>query len=365
MDRIEATRTSKATAAALAASGSNNTKNPTKHAVAMEIRPPLSSDVQRTGVKSVDPLGLQSMDLMSAQQARAQSTQGAVGPQSARRGGSSILTARERINLLQKLQQAPFGGGAGSGMSGPSSVKKYTRNRARAVRVQQTDLGKQGAAGASIVPQEEGFDPIFFLTVVHGSSSFADLKRGQENLEAAMGTQANLLQQLVREHYDNFVSCADGIHWFKNMIAEESMAKGQAGDREASRVAKLLTIVSDTKEGARKLFSPLLERMDKTRSLRSARLMLQRLAKVLDVPGRMAKFIKVRGPAEGHNMTGWVARREADVGPMFIATRWGSMKRWYVNTSESKHYRWEGACIYWSECRSKRNAWPQSCVRSC
>lgn len=194
-------------------------------------------------------------------------------------------------------------------MSGPSSVKKYTRNRARAVRVQQTDLGKQGAAGASIVPQEEGFDPIFFLTVVHGSSSFADLKRGQENLEAAMGTQANLLQQLVREHYDNFVSCADGIHWFKNMIAEESMAKGQAGDREASRVAKLLTIVSDTKEGARKLFSPLLERMDKTRSLRSARLMLQRLAKVLDVPGRMAKFIKVRGPAEGHN-----ARMDCEAG---------------------------------------------------
>lgn len=46
--------------------------------------------------------------------------------------------------------------------------------------------------------------------------------------------------------------------------------------------------------GYRKLFSPLLERMDKTRSLRSARLMLQRLAKVLDVPGRMAKFMKVR-----------------------------------------------------------------------
>lgn len=37
--------------------------------------------------------------------------------------------------------------------------------------------------------QEEGFDPIFFLTVVHGGSSFADLQRGQENLEAAMGTQ--------------------------------------------------------------------------------------------------------------------------------------------------------------------------------
>lgn len=36
--------------------------------------------------------------------------------------------------------------------------------------------------------------------------------------------QANQLQQLVREHYDNFVSCADGIHWFKNMIAEESVA---------------------------------------------------------------------------------------------------------------------------------------------
>lgn len=41
--------------------------------------------------------------------------------------------------------------------------------------------------------------------------------------------QANQLQQLVREHYDNFVSCADGIHWFKNMIAEESVAAKVGG----------------------------------------------------------------------------------------------------------------------------------------
>ena len=33
--------------------------------------------------------------------------------------------------------------------------------------------------------------------------------------------QATQLQQLVRQHYDSFVRCADGIHWFKNMIAEE------------------------------------------------------------------------------------------------------------------------------------------------
>jgi len=191
----------------------------------------LTSDLKREAIRTIDPLGVNNIDLLSAEAARFKGD----GPGSSNTGGSiqgnqrggaagasggSLLAAKERINLLQKLQQAPFGGGS-------VTKGKYTRNRNRAIEA-SAGANSQAMAGVSIVPQDENFDPLLFLTIVHGASSFEDLKRGQQNLEKAMGSQENQLQELVNEHYESFVRCADGIHWFKNMIAEEFISNGKS-----------------------------------------------------------------------------------------------------------------------------------------
>jgi hypothetical protein len=238
---------------------------------------------------SLDPLGLDGKGGSSEEQSRPKALSFA-GPG---RVSSSLLAAKDRLNLLQKLQQAPAGRGPDANVAAKG---KYTRNRSRAMKASAEAEGRM-ALGVSIEPQDDNFDPILFLTVKYGAKDFLDLQQGQAFLKKAMGTQTNKLQQLVRQHYESFVRCADGIHWFKNMIAEEfirpdGQGKGTGGGRDSTKIGQLQEIVTATEQGAFSLFSPLLERMDKTRTLRSARLMLQRLAKVLDVPGRMAKFMR-------------------------------------------------------------------------
>jgi hypothetical protein len=265
----------------------------------------------------LDPLGLNNnLDLVSAEQMRPKSTMS--GTQAGGKGGP-LLGAKDRMFLLQRLQQAAMDGGS-SGAHGPGTSAaakggggKYTRNKARALKSASattaaavggaaSSTAAAASASASIVPQDEAFDPVLFLTIIHGGSSFEDLRRGQENLEKGLGTQAGQLQQLVREHYDAFARCAEGITWFRHMVEEEFFREGSGGSGggkgggsrgggcEGAKIAHLLEIVAGTQEGAKELFRPLLERMDRAKGLRSARLLLQRLARVLDVPGRMAKL---------------------------------------------------------------------------
>lgn len=275
------------------------------------------------GAPCIDPLGLNNnLDLVSAEQAQPKSSM--PGGAGGKGGGGALLGAKDRMFLLQRLQQAALGGGGsggssqGAGAAGPgkgaaAAGGKYTRNKARALKsaaaTSVTGAGSgvgvgAGGAAASIVPQDEAFDPLLFLTVIHGGSTFEDLRRGQENLEKGLGTQAGQLQRLVLEHYDAFARCAEGIQWFRHMVEEEffreaaaSATASQGGSKgnnsgggEGAKIAHLLEIVAGTQAGAKELFRPLLERMDRAKGLRSARLLLQRLARVLDVPGWMAKL---------------------------------------------------------------------------
>lgn len=261
----------------------------------------------------LDPLGLNNnLNLASTEQLRPKSAM--PGAQAGGGKGGPLLGAKDRMFLLQRLQQAALGGGGSSAQgqgagAGASAAKrsgggKYTRNKARALKSASagsaagaagTSGGGGGggmAASASIVPQDEAFDPVLFLTIIHGGSSFDDLRRGQENLEKGLGTQAGQLQRLVLEHYDAFGRCAEGIQWFRHMVEEEFFreAANGHGRGDGAKIAHLLEIVAGTQAGAKELFRPLLERMDRAKGLRSARLLLQRLARVLDVPGRMAQL---------------------------------------------------------------------------
>lgn len=82
-------------------------------------------------------------------------------------GASSLLAVKERIYLLQKLQQLGAGVGTTSSSAATATKGKYTRNRARAIKALNEAQGR-AVMGSSIVPQEENFDPILFLTIVHG-----------------------------------------------------------------------------------------------------------------------------------------------------------------------------------------------------
>ena len=69
---------------------------------------------------------------------------------------------------------------------------------------------------ASILPGDKNFSMPTFLSLVHGKTSFDELKTGLDNLKQQLQQQSQRRENLVRTHFGLFVQCADGLEWLKS-----------------------------------------------------------------------------------------------------------------------------------------------------
>jgi hypothetical protein len=67
----------------------------------------------------------------------------------------------------------------------------------------------------SVVPSDKNFSTVLFLTLVHGSASFNQLKAGQDHLQQHLMLQSSRRENLVRTHFGLFVQCAEGLEFLK------------------------------------------------------------------------------------------------------------------------------------------------------
>jgi hypothetical protein len=117
-----------------------------------------------------DPLGLSALNLAAVEQRRLRARGQASGRSSgggARRGSllGGFAAKHELIDRLKKGDATPADGdasGGGGGSGGESSGV--------------------GSGNGSVLPTSAAFDPVAFLTLVHGRASFAELVRGRERL---------------------------------------------------------------------------------------------------------------------------------------------------------------------------------------
>jgi hypothetical protein len=68
---------------------------------------------------------------------------------------------------------------------------------------------------SSVLPSDKSFSVPLFLTLVHGSTSFTDMKVGLEHLKEHLIQQSRRRENLVRNHFGLFVQCAEGLEWLK------------------------------------------------------------------------------------------------------------------------------------------------------
>jgi hypothetical protein len=70
---------------------------------------------------------------------------------------------------------------------------------------------------SSVLPSDKSFSVPLFLTVVHGSTSFTDIKVGLEHLKEHLIQQSRRRRRenLVRNHFGLFVLCAEDLVWLK------------------------------------------------------------------------------------------------------------------------------------------------------
>ncbi|CAM9962670.1 unnamed protein product [Scytosiphon promiscuus] len=288
-----------------------------------------------------DPLGLKQVDLRVYQKTLVEGdTSAVVEVDGAEREMSGTLQAKkrallgqkDRLRLLKKMQ------------SGKERVqRKMERSRSGKGEVRNDEIGslpeskpvardmRQAPINVrSVVPSMEDFDPALFMTVVHSTASFTDIRNGLESLDGAKANQASELQHLVRDHFDSFVRCADSIEKYASHInmelsknkeqpkekpvsrpktlaqlrmqlKAEREAEGQSpmggqrgetwtggGPAAKSHLKELTRLMDGAKTEAGKNFSQLLQKLDNIKQVRAAQHLLSEKGSILDIPREMS-----------------------------------------------------------------------------
>lgn len=149
-----------------------------------------------------------------------------------------------------------------------------------------------------MVPTDDLFDPMLFLTLVHGRATFKQLKQGMDVLNSKQDNQAARLQNLVRENFELFVRCADGIDVLAEDFYEEDTAKKSKSDKKqniipmATRLKNLDKWSESCSSQARKSFKPLLDNTNEVRKTQSALAVLSRSGALLQVPALMRQHVE-------------------------------------------------------------------------
>lgn len=99
--------------------------------------------------------------------------------------------------------------------------------------------------------------------------------------------QTQRIQQLIRENFDLFIRCADGIDLFK---------AGGRSKKNSPTVGDWLNridnLAESTSDNAKKSFKPLLDNTNEVRKVQSALAVLQRVGPLLQVPSLMRQLIE-------------------------------------------------------------------------
>ena len=94
------------------------------------------------------------------------------------------------------------------------------------------------------------------------------------------------VQELVRENFQLFIRCADGIDLFKTGRSR----KNSPGVLDW--LNKLESLAQSTSKNAKKSFKPLLDNTNEVRKVQSALAVLQRVGPLLQVPSLMRQHIE-------------------------------------------------------------------------
>lgn len=163
----------------------------------------------------------------------------------------------------------------------------------------------------SILPADSNFDPLLFLTLVHRNLSYEQIQESIGKLESKItmtrvlcshhffahriylllrtdktDNQTQRIQQLIRDNFDLFIRCADGIDLFKTGRTK----KNTPGVNDW--LDRLENLTESTSEDAKKSFKPLLDNTDEVRKVQSALAVLQRVGPLLQVPSLMRQHIE-------------------------------------------------------------------------
>ena len=189
------------------------------------------------------------------------------------------------------------------------------------------------SCGGSVLPTDPDFDPLLFLTIVHGKVQHTPLLEALERLNSVADDQADRLKGMVKDNFSLFARCADGMDWYADNFevgnipgasaqqncpppAQKNPKEGgyskssKKGPKKldylkaatvTSRLARLTDYSNAGQEQAKEAFKPLLDKTASIRAHKNAMTKLRHIAGVLSVPAAMREHLDHGRVAEAVN----------------------------------------------------------------
>eukprot|EP00457_Paulinella_chromatophora_P000901 gb/GEZN01000902.1/.p1 GENE.gb/GEZN01000902.1/~~gb/GEZN01000902.1/.p1 ORF type:complete len:1126 (+),score=235.22 gb/GEZN01000902.1/:95-3472(+) len=168
-------------------------------------------------------------------------------------------------------------------------VKQFNTQKRKQLKKRKNDEGAilldPTAFEGSIHTSAKDFNAILFLTETHKDTPYADLKRGLVTLQQAVKNKSGDVQQLVREHFAQYVSCKDTIERIHLTI------KSEVSSTDPGKAGRLLSQLSKIEAMSRDGYKELLERKQKADKARSVLAVLEKWRFLFDLPGQIHQNI--------------------------------------------------------------------------
>ena len=199
-------------------------------------------------------------------------------------------------------------GGAGNGVNGFRAMQLIQLqesskiNRNKLVDIGDNDfLDDQNAVddekkgNNSILPTDKNFSGSLFLSLIHGNTSFGQLKDGLVTLSSQLMHHTSERENLIRTHFGLFVHCLEGLEWLKDYrLGLQKVSNNKAkvkADTGETRLIRAQISLNKAKVEAQKTLAPILDRMKKNKQIKSADQVLRRLATTLEYPNKMKQSL--------------------------------------------------------------------------
>jgi len=133
------------------------------------------------------------------------------------------------------------------------------------------------------------FDPVIFLKEVHRGTSYRDLENGSENLRKLVEQRTEILKNLVKNYFEQFVNSKSTVDSFYLDIKNQK--RSNTNDQGTNQFNTKLETVIDM---AKNLYGPILDRRNKAEKIRITLNILERWKFFFDLPRKLQECLRLR-----------------------------------------------------------------------
>jgi len=170
----------------------------------------------------------------------------------------------------------------------PLGIKKLTYAN-RYERKKSLAQINHNMANQEINISKKEFNPVAFLKEVHRGTSYRDLESGSVNLRNLVEQRTEILKNLVKDYFDQFVNSKSTIDSFYLDIKEQR--RDNSEDQATNQFnTKLLNVIDMAKD----LYGPILDRRNKAEKIRITLNILERWKFFFDLPRKLQECLRLR-----------------------------------------------------------------------